>query len=1313
MRRFFKVFSLITGISVGSGFIALIAVLAGITLFVRTEFFQSRLRDQIVDVARKELQANITFASADISLFRLEPKIEFNDIIFEHSKTQVFLKINKLSVGISLFVSVPLLFVKQLHLSSVEVNGLAYDLKSLRVIKEWVDILRPKYSFLPSSFQTSVKSIGFRDVSVGVSLDPAEFYGEGINGNLFLKDAEVDLSTSAILFSGDVDLNEVRTKSYGPLSANVQLTKGVHTTRATSFHRLIISRDSDRAEISGEIKQWSNPLVNFKGLIDAKIQQFIPNSPIHGRIKSLIDISGSWKNLGGHGTADLLDMTLRDRSWPSLKAKWHLKSSRMSLEAVDTQGLINAKVHIPFSTPEDLSIDLQLNNASVGNYMGCITPELQSWTGGISGRVWAFGRENFKINWDVYFKNLDIRAPSGNQSIISIPELSTKGDMTLSVDGKTQLDAVVGNQTSSIKVNGGWGHQKIGLKIDSQFFGKHFGKLFSHDIAIDGAVRSALSGSYRKWVLSGEPNFKMFRIAETELTQFKGQYVYADRLLSAVPLNSDQISFYGGLKFGSESTEFHQFRFVTKEIDPQLIFQLIGLNNSTVKTLKGKLSSRGHLRGPLSSPIGAGSIILRDWSFYKMLGRGKLASGKWATAGSEIFFDQISLRFGQDDPALLGEMSFDKGGLVDLSLDGENFKFSGLQDFFGITLPIQARADLSVDYQRDLPSLYFKCKARQTMISGFSHADSNISLDWIRDEVKLDLSIFGDAFKWAGSVKQNRLERLANFSYEARDFNLMAFTRLGMQNRMEFRVSGSGNIKAVAKGSQISNLLIDSLNSFPNYSGSIELRSALVVRGGVVLHRVDPLLLKIVTGTERLPEFQFKEMKVRSEQTELVAGGYFQSPDRHNIEMKGSLDMRLVAGFNHAISRSEGLLDVDGLLEPSGFFGKVSIRQGLLNFQNSPFYVKNVEGSVVSRGNRVVLDELKGDLREGSVTAKGTVDLERKQIVAADFSLSLMDTLFTPTQGVSFRANGPLGLKIRGDDGEVSGRLSIKDGSYRRRLDAKANILKFFTSSRTPIEIPKDDVSGWRAWKLKIDVDSSSPFVIRNNLMDGSAHLNMKIIGTVAEPRFQGAIILVGGQFYYMNRQFVVRSGSVQFTDPTSNIPVFDIRADSEIDIYKVFIQIKGSANDQKISYSSDPALTEKDILSLVVSGFRASDPLVQAQDQTRSAYYSGISFVTGQFQDQIEGGLYSGFGIRRFGLSPAFSETTKSTELQLTVGTDLIRNRLEVNYSNLLSTKGGHKVELELKMTRVVSLIGSWRNVEGGSDQDFGGDLRFRFEFE
>jgi translocation and assembly module TamB len=308
-----------------------------------------------------------------------------------------------------------------------------------------------------------------------------------------------------------------------------------------------------------------------------------------------------------------------------------------------------------------------------------------------------------------------------------------------------------------------------------------------------------------------------------------------------------------------------------------------------------------------------------------------------------------------------------------------------------------------------------------------------------------------------------------------------------------------------------------------------------------------------------------------------------------------------------------------------------------------------------------------------------------------------------------------LELRVSASDGELSGRLQIFDGLFRRRVDLRSDIVRLFKSRKIDFKASEFEDMPWQNWKLKVSIDSGDPFNVRNNLAEGSANLRLVLGGTLREMRLSGNVDIVRGQFAFNNRQFAIRSGSIVFQNPSTNVPNYDIRAETEIGDYRIFVKLFGGPDEQKISYSSDPVLSEKDILSVISFGLPSSSEELKSQDPTRAVSLTGISFVTGQLQDQIEGRLSRDFGVQRFSLGPAFFEETGRTELQLMVGTDLIRNRLGVNYSQFLSAEGGQKVELDLKMSRNLSLIGSWREVreEGKSTDDFGGDFRFRFEVE
>ncbi|MDB5039215.1 MAG: hypothetical protein JWQ35_2743, partial [Bacteriovoracaceae bacterium] len=858
------------------------------------------------------------------------------------------------------------------------------------------------------------------------------------------------------------------------------------------------------------------------------------------------------------------------------------------------------------------------------------------------------------------------------------------------------------------------------LEWNANFSGGDFGELLSRKVKLAGSLHGILNGPWRDLSMKVEPKFTEFFLNGQKLTNVRGNLVLSDRILAGAPIVSDQVSATGGIYFTKDKgDEFSDLKIETHNLDINFLFNLLGKRADETKTLDGKLFAQGFLRGPLSQPIGSGSVRVEDWTLKSDGTKGRAAKAKWATAGGELYFDSVEIKLSPESESLIGELSFDNKGLVDLFLQGSHLRVSHVLYLFDQDLGVQGFTDLSLDYQRNSPSLKAEIRLTETVMAGTFLKDSQIQLNWVADRMDFSAHLFGDSINLSGASTQNKQKRETSAKFKIFNFNAASLFRALANSRIEIPLEGSGSATFTQPRANERLLLPALLSEAGKYTGEIKVQKASIQRGSSVLQSVDPFNIKIGGSGTRFPRWEFPQLNIRSSENLLQMKGYYETAQNFSLETRGKLDLRAVAGLYAPFSRSEGLAAIDGVWDTRGFVGKMELSDGLITFQNSPLVIRNVEASIKSRGNTFDLTRLKGDLREGSISIVGGLTFDSKKISSAQFNVELQNTLLQPQQGVSFRASGPLRLQIKGDDGELSGRLTIKDGLYRKRLDVKADILKFLEPTRIKLKPSEEEESAWQKWKLNVQLVTEDPFNVRNNLAEGSANLNLLVLGTIGDPRLKGSISIVRGQFYYHNRQFILTSGSIQFTDQSSNIPNFDIRANTEISDYRISVQITGDANEQRIKYSSNPVASEKDILSLVSFGYRASDTDVKEQDPARSASFTGISFVTGQLQDKIEGGLASGLGIRRFQLVPSYFDRTGKTELQLTVGTDLIRNKLEVNYSSFLSAFGGQRVELEYKFNRSLSLVGSWRSVAGsetidGQDSnDFGGDLRFHFEFE
>jgi hypothetical protein len=1324
--RLVRIFSWITGISIGSAVFILIAAIIALAIFVKTDVFQHALRDRILQVAKSELGASITFENASVSLFRLEPKIDFINVKVSHAATKTVADIKRITIGMSLLVSAPLLLIRELNLSSIEVEGLSYKLESIKVVQEWLDQLRPKYSYIPPTFQTSVGRLGFRNVEVEIALPEAAFYSRGLQGLVRLESVDLQLKTSETKFDGQFTIANLTSGNMTPLDGTFSVESGSFNSSRLQFRRLELKSQDDVFDISGGLKRWENPILDLKGTVSAKLEHYLSQWNLKGDLSTDFTLIGPWNKLEGRGYANIEQLRFRKKNWDKVQAQWALAYPQLELKSLTWEsGSEKGKMtgFVPLTPNEAASFDIKLENVELGPNLGIVAPDLIKWRGQTSGSIQYRGmlypEMRGAFDWKFHISNYQIRSPLHETYSFGLPELDLAGHGNLEGIQNGDFTATLAVGESKWGGGGRWTPKDFLLDWDAVFPGGDFGELLSRKLKIAGSLKGNLSGPFNHLVMKVEPKFSEFSLNGKTITNLKGHLVLENRILAGAPIVSDQVSIMGGIYFRDEGPEeYSNVKLNTKDLDLKFLMDILGVHEGWGSSLGGKITMAGFLKGPISRPIGSGSIALKDWTLRADQTRGRMAQAKWATAGNDIYLDTVELRFSPEGEMLIGEMSFDKNGLVDFSLEGSRIRTNDIFYIFEYDTSLQGLADLSVDYQRNSPSLKARIKLTKTMMAGVAEADSNIRLAWVGNQMEFDCQLFGDTISIIGTSHQNAGSRETAASFKIEQFNSATLFRALAYSRLEIPVEGTGVLNFTQKRRSDENLLPGLFVEPGDFKGEIKVQRANLSRGSAVLQSIDPFTLKLGGTNRKSPRWEFPSLTIRSAEKIFSMKGFYESTENFSLDMSGTIDMRAIAGLYAPFSRSEGFASVNGKWDHRGFVGRFQIMDGLITFQNSPLVVRNVSAKILSAGSHLELSELKGDFREGSLSASGHMDFGNQEIRAAQFSVLLQNTLLQPQQGVSFRASGPLNLKIAGSEGELSGKLLIREAYYRRRLDVKADLLKLLNSDRGSYRSAEEEQAFWKKWKLNVQLITEDPVNVRNNLAEGSANINLNILGLIKEPRLKGSIRVVRGDFYYHNRQFTISSGSVQFADQISNIPSFDIRADTEVGDYRISVQILGDANDQKIKYSSDPPLGEKDILTLVSFGYRSSDTEVKEQDPARSASFTGISFVTGQLQDKIEGGLSTGLGIRRFQLVPSYSDQTRKTELQMTVGTDLVRNKLEVNYSSFLSAVGGQKVELEYKFNRSVSLIGSWRNIGSLSttadeSDDFGGDLRFRFEFE
>ena len=141
--------------------------------------------------------------------------------------------------------------------------------------------------------------------------------------------------------------------------------------------------------------------------------------------------------------------------------------------------------------------------------------------------------------------------------------------------------------------------------------------------------------------------------------------------------------------------------------------------------------------------------------------------------------------------------------------------------------------------------------------------------------------------------------------------------------------------------------------------------------------------------------------------------------------------------------------------------------------------------------------------------------------------------------------------------------------------------------------------------------------------------------------------------------------------------PEFNIQAQTKIDLYEITLQLTGNPDRMSTLLSSDPPLSERDILSLLLTGKTVSETQGREMQMART---QALSLIAGQAGEGVTNEARKALHLSTFRIDPGLIASESNPGARLTIGEDV---------------------------TRDLSLVYSMNLVNGGSD--LGGAVRHR----
>jgi hypothetical protein len=331
------------------------------------------------------------------------------------------------------------------------------------------------------------------------------------------------------------------------------------------------------------------------------------------------------------------------------------------------------------------------------------------------------------------------------------------------------------------------------------------------------------------------------------------------------------------------------------------------------------------------------------------------------------------------------------------------------------------------------------------------------------------------------------------------------------------------------------------------------------------------------TLSEHGLELALLHLSLRGDEVK-VSGGVAAEGALHG-NLSGTVDALLlrflVPGWEPA-GQVSGEIELLGSFEHPQLRGIAEIANGSFRLPGSREVVSNLDGTLLLTPDEVRPDRVGFRFLHGSGRCSGRISKQDGQVElmlngsVSDLEYQLLPGL-TPSLRGDWQLEGPVDQLV------LSGDLEVERAVLRRKDDLATLLIDWFT-----IERPATETALGLDLRLEADrtIEARTPFLSLN----GSAAL--VITGSSQQPGLLGSIELhAGGDFTFQGVRYELERGSITFADPTCIDPFIEIQARAWVQSYQVTVRLSGNPDRLVPVLSSDPPLTEGEIIALLALG--------------------------------------------------------------------------------------------------------------------------------
>ncbi|MEA2058964.1 MAG: translocation/assembly module TamB domain-containing protein [Thermodesulfobacteriota bacterium] len=371
----------------------------------------------------------------------------------------------------------------------------------------------------------------------------------------------------------------------------------------------------------------------------------------------------------------------------------------------------------------------------------------------------------------------------------------------------------------------------------------------------------------------------------------------------------------------------------------------------------------------------------------------------------------------------------------------------------------------------------------------------------------------------------------------------------------------------------------------------------------------------------------------------------------------------------------------------------------------------SINGAVNLKGNLshaiLSLTDINGMLGKGTFAISGSSDIKEFLPDSFDVNFKGIHMDMDMVEDLELVLDTELGLKGDLTHAALKGDVAVVSGVYTRDVDIKASMaeaLKGTSRTRKGLVKEKDLPDFFKKISIDLAVKEKSPFIVDNNMAYMEIHPDIRVQGTLFDPVVSGRSEIDPGTFYYQGNEFVLTKGEVDFTSPYAIEPELSLEAACKVRDWDIFLSLEGGLDELDLSFRSDPALEQADIVSLLIRG-KTFDELISFEGGTRVSPAGMLAdLAASSVEEKIKAA--AGLDVFELGVDENGGDSALG-DVNMVVGKDLTEH-LTLKY--ITETQDGdliQKTKAEYRFMDDFSISG-FQDTEGR----LGGELRYRLEF-